>query len=291
MEKKLSRREVFKSIFNDILSRILRKRSRAHLENNYPQLLSFQFDVISNGITIEGIYEKNYLENVIKFLTKKKIVNGVAIDIGANIGNHSIYFSQFYNDVYAFEPNPKIYKALLINTEDHKNVYPFNLGLGNKQGQGYITISNRQNLGSAQINMSKSEKETSSQPINITQLDNFWGKIDKEIGLIKIDVEGMELKVLKGGINIIRNYKPVIIFEQHKDDFKNNRSEVINFIRGMDYQIYVPRYKPKRSDSLSTFRRYFNNFIALLTGASFLIEKNNSPTPDFYPMVIALPKN
>ena len=53
----------------------------------------------------------------LKFLS---YFNGTVLDIGANIGNHSLFFSNYFYKVLSFEPHPKIFKVLAINTEDKK---------------------------------------------------------------------------------------------------------------------------------------------------------------------------
>lgn len=57
------------------------------------------------------------------------------------------------------------------------------------------------------------------------------------IGLLHVDVEGFELKVLKGAVNLIERDRPVITFEQHIS--RENIFEVIDFLRGYEYDVYM----------------------------------------------------
>ena len=95
----------------------------------------FSSDHISHDINLDGIYEKDYLITLIKWLKsiQYNIFNGIAIDIGANIGNHSVFFSKFFKKVYSFEPNPKTFELLKINAKLNNNIYVRKTGLSNKK--------------------------------------------------------------------------------------------------------------------------------------------------------------
>ena len=68
-----------------------------------------------------GGYEKDILKDVIKYLYKDSIV----FDIGANIGQHSIVFSLFSSEVYAFEPNKNVFDQFLDSVKENKINNPF----------------------------------------------------------------------------------------------------------------------------------------------------------------------
>ncbi len=100
------------------------------------QMTVFANDYIANHIVIDGFYEKLLLDNTLFFLDtlKENTKNWVFIDIGANIGNHSIYFSDYVKEVHAFEPNPRVFRILEINSEYKKNINCYNYGLGENKG-------------------------------------------------------------------------------------------------------------------------------------------------------------
>ena len=136
-----------------------------------------------------------------------------AVDIGANIGSHTIVMSRFAKTVHAFEPQKKIYKILNDNVRDNHclNVKSYNLGLSNRKGITYLEkLENKpSNLGAVSI-VNGSEKK--GEMINTITLDDL--KLEN-VSLIKIDVEGHEYEVLQGARNTISRCKPVIIFEDH----------------------------------------------------------------------------
>ena len=72
-------------------------------------------------------------------------------------------------------------------------------------------------------------KNNGCEKINVKNLDSYKFK---DIGLIKIDVEGYELNVFKGGIKTLKKWKPIILFEEH-----NINSKVFKFLRSLNYEI------------------------------------------------------
>lgn len=118
----------------------------------------------------------------------------LAIDVGANIGEVSILFSQRAGAggrVLAFEPHPRIFKYLVGNLafNDCTNVTPRNLALGAAPGRVRMSDGKRDDLnrvtqaGEIEVTCSTLDAELPAQPV----------------GFLKIDVEGHELEVLQGG--------------------------------------------------------------------------------------------
>ena len=98
---------VFSKVFKIVLNRVNHSFARKNIEI-YPQLVIFSFDHIGLSLNLEGRYENSSLMLVEEFI-KNKLPNAkdkTALDIGANIGNHSIFFAKQFKYVYAFEPNP-----------------------------------------------------------------------------------------------------------------------------------------------------------------------------------------
>ena len=94
------------------------KTNHNELINKYPNIAIFAFDRIGADISILGIYEKEVLEGLKDFIFNKiDTQKSVCLDVGANIGNHSLYFAQFFNQVYSIEPHPEIFELLKFNFE------------------------------------------------------------------------------------------------------------------------------------------------------------------------------
>jgi FkbM family methyltransferase len=173
-------------------------------------------------------YYLNFLD--FEFISEIKLGGGVFLDIGANVGIFSLIASQAFDEVIAFEPHPETYKTLTNNIESnlYKNITTHNIGLSNQDATMELYV-NPLNNGGASLNKF-------NQKITQEGVDYNWDKVDvkvrtlddislefksilknKRIDLIKIDVEGHELLVLKGALNVITTYMPVIYAEVAKD--------------------------------------------------------------------------
>ena len=163
-------------------------------------MVIFAFDHIGLSLNVEGRYDNSPLYLVEEFINQKlpTAKDSTVLDIGANIGNHTIFFAKMFKKVYAFEPNPITYEVLKINSNfvsETKNIKAFNFGLSDINRKLPFLI-NRSNIGGSAI----TESEEASENIigvSVKKLDDLTILNDENIALIKIDVEGHELEVLK----------------------------------------------------------------------------------------------
>ena len=160
------------------------------------------------------------------------LTKGVFLDIGANVGKYSIMLGnqlEKKGKVYAFEPEPSNLKSLNrnLNLNKLKNVHIIPLACFDKKGKINFYLNNKNTGGHSLIK--KSDKKIS---INANTLDSIV-KVEniKNIKLIKIDVEGAELNVLKGAKEVLKKYKPKIIFETY---FPN---KVLPYLKNFNYDI------------------------------------------------------
>lgn len=177
-------------------------------------------DFIQSTILLtDDYYERTVLDKV--FLAykngavKSKITDGAALDVGANIGNHTLYMCNECNvkKVYCFEPVELTFSILETNIKlNHleKKVVLNRIGLGEKEEKGSAE-HNIYNLGGTRL------KADIGGDIPIKSLDDL--KIEENIAFIKIDVEGMEENVIKGGMGLISKNRPYIMIESFGDNF------------------------------------------------------------------------
>lgn len=134
-----------------------------------------------------------------------------AIDAGANIGLQSVRFSEKFKTVYAFEPVSTNFECLKENTKIFDNVILHQCALGNSTGTMDIRAPvDMKHCGA--FSLEKFVDDTQdyiTETVNIKQLDEF----NLTPGLIKVDVEGYESKVLEGAVETIKKFKPVLILE------------------------------------------------------------------------------
>jgi FkbM family methyltransferase len=138
----------------------------------------------------------------------------VALDIGANIGGFSeqMLGAGFY--VYAFEPVPDQFEKLFGKLGLNANFCPYNIGLSDKASKEAMTVVNAWTLGTPEttgFGVNQAYVETPLFNVNFVRLDDMpW---PEKIGLIKLDVDGYEPKVWRGGKKLIERDRPPILCE------------------------------------------------------------------------------
>jgi FkbM family methyltransferase len=262
-----------KYLSKNITRRYLRNISREHIRTKF-QLAMFSFDFISQIISVDGRYENAEL-NLIEKIFKGRLGGKVILDIGANIGNHTSSFSKISKKVYAFEPNIFVFELLKINTRKLKNVMIFNYGVSDKN-QSIAAKIPKLNWGGGSLSLD----EKNSRPNNFIEvlfklksLDSvkLFSKVN--IGMVKIDVEGHEMRAFKGMRKLLLKNKPFILFEQNRG-ILNKTSDEISFLKSIGYKyLYefkktddwiTPSYLPK------TFQSIFKFFEVIFLGEPIL---------------------
>lgn len=184
---------------------------------------------IGKQIISYGYAEKHLLTTLFNNIKNKEILNQIiSLDIGANIGSHSIFFSNYFKRVLSFEPVKRTFKILELNTEKIKNINLFNLALSDTSKKSMIYVNHSASGLSSLENKSESLHK---EEIKTQILDDLNILKKGEIGLIKIDVEGHEINVLKGGMETIKKTSPLILIEYQG----SNRKELLSLIKELSY--------------------------------------------------------
>lgn len=141
----------------------------------------------------------------------------VAIDAGSHVGFWTYELAQRFGQVYAFEPSPANHACLIKNLEPFDNVEIHDLAVGDKHG--WCDIHNdKQRPGNSGSNYIRPREGDGEGTIPIVALD----ELDLPgCDLLKVDVEGYELRALQGAIHLIRECKPVIILECTDEKFRD----------------------------------------------------------------------
>lgn len=188
-----------------------------------------------------GAYEKEYLfflKNLVKDTT-----DPVFIDVGANVGHHSLFMSQFCSQVHSFEPNPevrkKIEEKILINSLNNISVH--NVGLGVKNEDLPFYSPKGANKGTGSFIADHSLNNELGTTLRVANGDEYISNLLlSKIDLIKIDVEGFEKNVLIGLKDTIEKYRPTIVIEYSATTMKSF-SGLEEFM-----SLFPARYKVKR---------------------------------------------
>lgn len=217
-----------KFIYNKVKGYLLNRRSK-HASKK--RILTYN-DSIGLHILVDGFYENAEITLISKYLNNK-IKDGIFIDVGANIGNHSLFFSEFFKEVCSFEPQKKIFKILELNSSEIDNINIYNFGLGEKSETLTFKIPFSAPAMASQFITSK---DTYIEEVEIKNFDNEF--IDKKISMVKIDTEGNELSVVKGMKNSLIENKPVLCIEINQEI--NKRKSLLSFIKSLGYtKFYV----------------------------------------------------
>lgn len=169
---------------------------------NYPRDL-----IQSYLVDTKQFYELDQLKRVEKYIKKGDVI----LDVGANMGNHSLYWANEgkAKKIYAFEPLPEAFDILKTNVEINNlqgKVIPLNIGLSSKKTNGRAFVLVDDNIGGTSISQDPEGN------LKLERLDDIIFD-EQHIDLVKIDVEGHELYVLQGARNTLLKYKPVIYIE------------------------------------------------------------------------------
>jgi FkbM family methyltransferase len=174
---------------------------------------------------------------------------GYIVDIGANMGTVTVPLAKQFPGyrLRSYEPQRSVFYQLAGNValNDLDNVELRNQGLGSSRGTVYIDMpkyKTEANIGAWSMDKEVREKSPEgkgggqTEPVFIETLNDTY--FDEPIRLIKIDVEGMELEVLRGGNNLIAHHEyPPLVYEcwQQFDWYKPRAKELDDYVRGMGY--------------------------------------------------------
>lgn len=153
-------------------------------------------------------------------------------DIGANDGQFAGDINKILPDafIYSFEPLHDVFEQLKKNTESISNIECLNFAVGNEDGESRINRS-EYSQSSSMLKMGKLHKEaypftakTFEEKIKVRKLDSLSGSINvlKPV-LLKMDVQGLELDVLKGATRLLQDID-VIITETSFFELYQNQS-------------------------------------------------------------------
>jgi FkbM family methyltransferase len=163
-------------------------------------------DLIQRKILLGGtFYELRVLEKLRTMLPPSPVI----LDIGANIGNHTVYFAKICHAarVICYEPQRTVFEMLVKNIELNGAtdiVTPKNMGVGSELSYADISSVGRDNLGATSFTGS----EHGNYPIRTVDCEDL-----SRLDMIKIDVEGMQIEVLRGALKTIEKFRPIIACE------------------------------------------------------------------------------
>lgn len=170
----------------------------------------------------------------------------VFYDLGANIGFYSLVANKIISTgkIYSFEPSPMsrrifeqhiaLNKKLMLH--DSIRILPFAIADRKKE----VRFSNDSNNLDGNTYISSPAVDTNTKTaitVNCYAIDDLLAEGYEKPGIIKIDVEGAELEVLKGAVNTLQQYKPFILLATHDCRLPGVKDACVKFLTGLGYTV------------------------------------------------------
>lgn len=177
----------------------------------------------------------------------KDIEEPVIFDIGSNIGTYATWIAKIIprGVLYCFEPQRLVFQMLCGNLalNNFDNCHAYNMAIGDMNDFIEIQEPNyyqKEDFGIFSLIEDKIAKKSDYKyTIQIMTLDSFVETFRiMKIDFIKIDVEGMDIAVLKGAKNTLKYYRPTIFIE-HSDNRKSILTEIVDYLGISDYNYKV----------------------------------------------------
>jgi FkbM family methyltransferase len=168
-------------------------------------------------------------------------LGGRFLDIGANVGNHALYVAKFLNpsEIIVVEPNPVAYRVLVSNVllnqlEDIVDLNWIGFGISESEDASFGMDFLWRNIGGGKLIAGEGNIPT-------VKTDRVVG--DRDVDFVKIDVEGMEMQVLRSMSETVARCKPRIFVE-------------VDDVNLTEFQAWKSE---NNYESAATFRRYRTN--------------------------------
>lgn len=205
-------------------------------------------DHIEAQLYWQGFQEAD--EGVLRLIKRYLPPDGIFIDIGANIGSFTLVAARIATrgEVHAFEPSDHHFSRLSRNValNHFENVALNKKGLDDKTGYATLFLpklnGEMNNSGAASLYTSADASSTQvTEEVELILLDDYvrTNGIDR-IDLIKIDIEGAEFNALKGSIETLQRFRPIVLMELDRDNLERAGCEpdaILGFWHDLNYRV------------------------------------------------------
>nr|BAL53465.1 methyltransferase, FkbM family [uncultured Chloroflexota bacterium] len=187
---------------------------------SYDRDMKFRCDL---GSFIEwNIFFKGYYSPDLSLCIKRLVKPGMqVIDVGANAGAYSLLMAKHVGKdgkVVSFEPNPEVFQRLKGNVSlNHfeERIVVKQVALSDRNGEAILWVPQTQHPHRGISSLERyAEILTDQIPVKVERLDNIFAELDLDrLDFIKVDTEGSDARVIEGGMKVIQNFHPIVIFE------------------------------------------------------------------------------
>jgi len=199
-----------------------------------------QVDYIGRAILTRGIYDEqnlNLMRPILECIEPRTI-----LDIGANIGNHSLAWSGLCRRLYAFEPGGKAYDLLHRNFSENSlaHLHALNFGLSDSETSLPLYVNTQGNLGASSLH-NRSESDT-AEVVQLRRGDDYLEEQGvHDVDFIKIDVEGHERQAFLGLRSTLDQCRPLVQVEWDAISSQRGWLADADLVRDIfpDYDVYA----------------------------------------------------
>jgi len=197
-------------------------------------------EFIGRAIWAQGIFELNVCEVIARLAGKGETV----VDVGANIGFMTSLMARAVGKtghVLSFEAHPETYSRLISNiarlsTVSSGQVTAEQVALSDREGEGWMGVDPElfaRNAGTARLREAGLASAQGGFKVRTAALDSFIA--GKQVALLKLDVEGAELRVLHGAARALTEQRvKAIVYE----DFQPESSGIIRYLKGFGFSVF-----------------------------------------------------
>lgn len=251
--------------YRDLILKPALKLLNRNQQNAPCTFWTMPYDSICQAIILNGFYECELLQGMCALVKDK---NGIALDIGANIGNHSLFFSKRFDAVISFEPVPNNCLLLKANLflNQIQNITLIEKALSNTNTKMGIDKGNSRNTNNTISELHKKDEDAANQimvdvVVGDAELETL--NLTQKITLIKIDVEGHEPFVVAGLRKTISTHQPIVYWEAFsKDEAEKTKALLMEMGYSNFYHLTTKKYQS----------RLLNKLIKSFTNAAYLVE-------------------
>lgn len=241
-------------------------------------------DCISQAILNYGCWENLQTLVELRILSDGDCFKGNFIDVGANIGWHSTIAGlaiDGHGVVYSFEPHPNNFRVLSRNILENatKNAEAIEAACSDFLGKATLHIHTDENMGAHSLHEGRNRENATD--VQVVTLDSFFDDkaLSQDPTILKIDVEGLEHKVIAGATGFLEKIKNncAIIVEINVDTENHSVTDVFSFLEKFEKMNLLPLaispsrmklfpidfayLKQQMSDRMNTHRKFFGDFV------------------------------
>jgi FkbM family methyltransferase len=193
-------------------------------------------DFLVNEMIAGRVFDAEVVEESLRHIKPGTTV----LDLGSNFGQMAVLFARKAAWVYAFEADPFIFKILRMNCRENgaSNVSFFNEAVWNTSGEMLpYQIPNGRFEGYGSYGIHPSESST-CQLVRSTAIDDY--RPYRQVSLMKVDVQGSDLRAMQGARKTVERYRMPIIFEFEDlfcEEFGTCLDDYLGFVHEIGYEV------------------------------------------------------